>query len=198
MAAIALPTCPIPDSAQPFLRDFGGDLVPFLGGKEQRINRIGTRFGVRYTMPPMEGDDARAFVARLTRGKQSRVLMPWPLADFDPGDAGSPAINAAAAGGSAISIKGLFTGYTIKEGQFLSLVHSGIRYVHMATGDVTASGGVAAVSIFPPLRTPISVDDTVEIEAPMIEGAVMPGDEWSWQVAFTRETGISFSVAEVK
>lgn len=198
MAAIALPTCPLPDSAQPFLRDFGGNLVPFLGGPEQRINRIGTRLGMRFTMPPMEGADARAFVARLVRGRQDRVLMPWHLADFDPGSPGSPAINAAAAGGSAVSIKGLSAGYTVREGQFFSIVHSGRRYMHMSNGDVTASGGVAAVSIYPPLRTSVSVNDVVEMAAPMLEGAPSPGEGLSWDILPTLETGLQFFVTETK
>lgn len=199
MAAIALPTCPIPEDAVPYVRDFGGVLTPFLGGPEQRINRIGTRLGMRFNMPPMEGEDARAFVSRLLRGKLGSVVMRWHLADFDPGEPGAPLINSAVSGGSAISIKGLTAGYTVSEGQFFSIIHDGRRYVHMSTGDVEASGGgVAAVSIFPPLRTALSVNDVVEMAAPMIEGMVSPGDELSWQIASTLETGISFTVAESK
>ena len=199
MAAIALPTCPLPDSMQPFLRDFGGHLTPFLGGPEQRINRIGTRFGVRYAMPPMEGEDARAFVARLMRGRFDRMLMPWPATEFDFGDPGDPIISATAGGGSAISVGGLDLGYTIREGQFFSILRSGRRYVHMSTGDVTPNGsGIAAVGIFPPLRTAISAGDGVELETPMIEGLVSPGDEIGWSIALELETALAFSVVESK
>lgn len=199
MAAIALPTCPLPDSMQPFLRDFGGHLTPFLGGPEQRINRIGTRFGVRYTMPPLEGVEARTLIARLMRGRFDRVLMPWPATEFDFGDPGSPTIQASASGGSAISVEGLDLGYTIREGQFFSIVHSSRRYVHMSTGDVTPNGsGIAAVSIFPPLRSAVSAGDDVELAAPMIEGLVSPGDEIGWSISLELEAAISFSVVESK
>jgi hypothetical protein len=199
MAAIALPTCPLPDSMQPFLRDFGGHLTPFLGGPEQRINRIGTRFGVRYTMPLMESEEARAFIARLMRGRFSRVLMPWPATEFDFGDPGGPIISASAGGGSAISVEGLDLGYTIREGQFFSIVHSGRRYVHMSTGDVTPNGsGIAAIGIFPPLRTAVALNDPVELASPMIEGLVSPGDELGWSIALELETAIAFSVVESK
>lgn len=187
----------MPVEAEPYLRDFGGELVPFLGGAEKRINRLGTRFGARYTMPEMRGEEARQFVARLTRGKENRVLMPWPVTDFDPGSPGTPLINSAASGGMAISVKGLTPGYQIVEGQFFSLVVSSRRYVYMSAGDVTANGsGVAAVSIFPQLRTAISVDDVVEIASPMIEGNVMPGDEWRWRVDLIGEVGLQFTIAE--
>lgn len=199
MAAIALPTCPMPIEATPFLRDFGGDLVPFMGGPEQRINRIGTRWGVRYTMPEMEGEEARQFVARLTRGKQQRVLMPWPVTDFDPGSPGTPLIHTAAAGGSAIVLKGMTVGYVVREGQFFSIVHNARRYIHMSTGDATVSAlGTVPVSIFPPLRSAVAVNDVVEIEAPMIEGNVMPGEEWGWTVDLIGEVGLSFTLAEGK
>ena len=91
---ISLPTDPKPNGATPVLRDFGGVLTPFLGGPEQRINRVGTRFGLRVTMPPLESSvDGRLFVARLNQAKTDRLVMEWPLLDFDPGSPGSPAIH---------------------------------------------------------------------------------------------------------
>jgi len=197
--AIALPTCPLPNVMTPMLRDFGGILSPFKGGPEQRINRIGTRFAVRYQMPEMDGEDARAFVARLLRASQSTALMPWPITDFDPGTPGTPSISTPASGGSAIAVKDLMAGYTVSEGQFFSVIHGGRRYVHMSTGDVTANGvGAAVLSIFPPLRTALSTNDPVEMAAPMIEGSVSPGDNISWEVALELDTAISFIISETK
>lgn len=197
--AIALPTCPLPNVMTPMLRDFGGMLTPFKGGPEQRINRIGTRFAVRYQMPEMDGADARAFVSRLLRASQSSALMPWPITDFDPGIPGTPAISFPVSGGSAISLKDAVAGYLFREGQFFSVIHGGRRYVHMCTGDVTANGlGQAVLSIFPPLRTALSTNDALEFAQPMIEGAVSPGDNISWEVALELDTAISFIISEMK
>lgn len=194
--SIALPTYPAPNGAQPLLRDFGGVLTPFLGGPEQRINRLGTRFGIRVTMPPMRGEGARQFVSRLLRGRQEGVLLPWPLLDFDPGSPGAPLVSATASG-TALPVKGLAPGYTVREGQFLSIVHAGQRYVHMSTGDVTASGGGSAnLSIFPTLRLTMSTNDVIELEQPIIEGLVSPGDELGWQMDLAHTIGLSFSVME--
>lgn len=199
MAAIELPTCPMPIEAMPFLRDFGGELVPFLGGPEQRINRLGTRWGVRYTMPEMEGEEARQFIARLSRGKVSRVVMPWPRSDFDPGEPGTITVRVAATGGSVILLQGFPNGYTAREGQFLSIIHEDRRYVYMVTADIPVGfDGRANLPIFPALRTSIDVDDVVEVAAPMIEGHVMPGDEWSWSLDLIGEAGLAFTIAEAR
>lgn len=195
---IALPTCPMPTDYQPLLRDFGGFLTPFLGGPEQRVNRLGTRFGVRLVMPPLDIEDGgMIYISRLLQGRQSSVIIPWPLLDFDPGTPGTPLINAAVTSGTSIEIKGMTVGYEAKEGQFFSVVHSGRRYVYMFAADSTADGsGILAASIFPLLRTPLAVDDVVEIEQPMIEGLVSPGDELSWKIGLDNARDFSFSVLE--
>lgn len=198
MAVIVLPSDPAPNGATPMLRDFGGTLTPFLGGPEQRINRLGTRLGIRVSMPPMRnGDNGRIFVSRLLQAKQDRLLMDWPQPGFTIGAPGSPLVSTAASGGTALAIKSLTPSYAIREGQFFSIVHGGRRYVHMFTASVVASGtGTVTASIFPPLRTSLSVNDVVEIAAPKIEGHVLPGEELSWQLALDHTTGISFSVME--
>ncbi len=196
--AIALPTWPAPAGAEPWLVDFGGELVPFLGGPVQRINRLGTRLGLRVTMPPMRGDVARQFQTRLLRAKFDRALLEWPLLDLDPGAPPNPQINATSSG-TAVSVKGLGSGYQVVEGQPLSIIHGGRRYVHLATGSVVANGaGVAAIGVFPPSRVTYSVNDTVEIVTPIIEGLVSPGDELGWSLAVEHTMGFSFSVVESK
>ena len=194
--AVALPTCPLPNVMQPFLRDFGGILTPFLGGPEQRINRLGTRLGCRYTMPEMDDEDAQKFVVRLMRGRQDRVLMPWPITKFDPGSPPAPIISATSSG-TAISASGLGAGYPIAEGQPLSIIHAGRRYMHLSTGAVVANGsGAANIGIFPPSRVTYTAGDVIEFETPMIEGYVSPGDEINWSIALELDTAIAFSVVE--
>lgn len=196
--AITLPTMPAPNGATPGLNDFGGFLEPFLGGPVQRINRTGSRFVLRVTMPPMREDVARTFIARLLQGREQTVILPWPLLGFNPGNPGAPMISAAVASGSVIAIKGLTAGYAVKEGQFFSIVHGGRRYMHMFTAAATAngSGAISAASIFPMLRTNLAVNDVLEIATPMIEGNVMPGDELSWELNVARFVGLAFSIVE--
>ena len=195
---ITMPITPAPSSGAPMLRDFGGVMTPFLGGPEQLINRVGTRFGIQYTMPIMEtADQARVFVSRLLQGRKDRVLMRWPHLSFNPGNVGTPLINAAVTAGSAIAIKGLPANYAAKEGQFFSIISGGRRYMHMFSGDGVATGlGVLSISIFPPLRKSLVVNDVVEMAIPIIEGHVSPGNEMSWELSVEKFAQIQFSVME--
>lgn len=197
MTAISFPTNPSPNGMTPFLKDFGGTLVPFLGGPEQLIVRAGTRFGAKISLPPIRSDElGRIYVSRLLQGRMYGALMRWPLIDFDPGNPGTPLINTAVSTGSTISIKGLSSGYVIKEGQYFSVIAGGKRYLHMATANASEVAGVATVSIFPMLRRNLSVNDVVELAQPMIEGLISPGDELAWEIAADRHMSISFKISE--
>lgn len=196
--AITLPTNPAPNGAAPFRVDFGGILTPFLGGEVQSINRLGTRLGLRVSYPPIRGTIARQFQARLLRGLKERVLLEWPLLDLDPGSPPAPAINATSTG-TAISVKGLGAGYVLFEGQPVSVIHDGRRYMHIVTGNAAANGsGIAAAGIYPPSRVTYSANDVVEVSQPIIEGLVNPGEEYSWSYALEHTMGFSFTVVETK
>lgn len=195
--AVTLPTTPSPSSAAPRLLDWGSDLVPALGGPTQRLSRLGSRFAVDYEMPPMEYETAMAWIQRLLRGKTERVLIEFFQPGFDPGNPGSPKVATAASGGTSLALKDLSSSYRLKEGQFVSIIHGGRRYLHSVNADVTASGGTATVGITPMLRTAISVNDVVEIATPMIEGT-LSGDETSWTVNAAHHVGLSFTVTEAE
>ena len=198
MPAIALPDTAVPNAATPFLREFGNILSPFLGGPEQYVDRVGTRFGLRVTLPPKRTrDEAMVIQSRLLQARKSRLLMPWPQPGAVVGDPGTPLVSATVNGGTTIPIKGLIAGYTVREGQFISVIHAGRRYVYMLTAGGAASiGGQLTAAIFPLLRTPLAVNDMVEIARPMIEGFVSPGEELSWQFAVDRLVSFSFTVSE--
>lgn len=195
---ISLPSLPAPTSGTPLFKDFGGILSPFLGGPEQRLNRVGSRFGVKIVMPLFVNEsEGRVFISRLLRARQERLVMKWPMGRFDAGSPGAPQISATIASGSAISIKGLSAGYTVKEGQFFSVIHGGRYYLHMFIGGGTADGsGNLSANIFPMLRTNLSINDSVQIAQPMIEGNVSSGDEMSWEISVERYMSLSFSVME--
>lgn len=196
--AITLPTYPAPTDAQPRRVSFDGVLTPFMGGPVQTTGRLGTRLALQVTYPPIRGVVARQFQARLLRGGKERVLLEWPLLDLDPGNPPNPQVNANVTG-TALPIKGLGAGYVLYEGQPVSVVHEGRRYVHIITGNAASNGaGVAVVGIFPPSRVTYSANDTVEIRQPIIEGLVNPGEEYAWSYALEHTMGFSFTVVETK
>lgn len=198
--AISLPTSPrCMAPSTPYLRRFGGVLSPFLGGPEQLINRLGTRWGQRVVFPPMRSaEEGRLFVSRLVQAGESSLLMRWEGEEVDKGDCGAPQISAAVSGGSIIPISGLPAGKLLKEGWFFSIIHGGRRYVHMFTADAlaNAAGAIASATIFPMLRVPLTAGDVLEIELPMIEGLVQSGEELNWEMAIARRTNISFTMVE--
>lgn len=198
MTVIVMPDWVVPNGATPFLRDFGAVLTPFLGGPEQRINRLGTRFGVRITLPPAQTrSDALIIQSRLLRAREDRLRMEWMQPDFDTGAPGAARVAAAIVSGTAVPLKGMAAGYQAKEGQFLSLVHGARRYLHIFATDGTVGGdGTLNANIWPMLRTNLSNNDVVEIAPPMIEGLVSPGEELSWQISVDRLASFSFTLAE--
>lgn len=198
MAVIVMPDWVVPNGATPFLRDFGAVLTPFLGGPEQRINRLGTRFGVRLTLPPAQArSDALIIQSRLLRAREDRLRMEWMQPDFDTGAPGAPRVAAAIVSGTAIPLKGMTPGYQVKEGQFLGFVHAARRYIHIFAADGTvAIDGTLNAQVWPMLRTNLSNNDVVEIAPPMIEGLVSPGEELSWQISVDRLASFSFTLSE--
>lgn len=192
---IALPTSPSLRSARVRLLDFGADLAPPLGGVTQHVARIGTRFAVDYEMPPLaESSDGRVFLSKLRQAKSDGALYPFPQFGVVTGSPGSPLVAAAASGGTTINVKGLTPGYVIRDGQFFSVIHAGRRYVYAAAAAVTASGtGIASLSIYPMLRTALTVDDVIEMAAPMIEGLLSSVD---WDVMQVPFNAVTFTISE--
>ena len=198
MAVITLPETAVPNDATVLLRDFGGVLTPFLGGPEQRINRLGTRFAMSVTLPNKRTkDDALKIQSRLLRGREDRLLMEFWQPGFDTGTPGAPVVSAAVPSGSSLPLSGLTAGYQIKEGQALSVIHAGRRYVYMFAADyAVGAGGAVVATIWPMLRTSLAAGDVVEIQKPMIEGLVNSGEEFSWQISVDCMRAFTFKISE--
>ena len=194
---ITLPTSPAPVAAAPYIVDFGGFLTPGLGGEVQRLDRMGNRFGIAVTMPPLESEeDGRILVGRLIRGKTEGVLTQFPLLSFDPGSPGAPLVNGTGQSGKSLICDGFTAGYTIKEGQWFSLIHGGRRYLHNVDAQVAANGsGQATLTISPMLRIEPANNAVLEFAQPMIEGFIH-GEEWRWQMSLEHLIGIEFEVRE--
>lgn len=194
---IELPSLPAPVNAEPALIDFGGWVTPPLGGRTQRVDRLGNRFKIAVTMPPMPSQDVgRVFVRRLIAGKFEGVRMEYPLLSFAPGIPGNPVVNGNGQAGRSLAVRGFAPGYQVKEGQFFSHVHAGGRCLYVSDGNVTANGsGVAAVPISPMLRVQPADGDVLEFAQPMIEGFVR-GEEWSWTMSVDHLMRLQFELEE--
>lgn len=199
MSTISLPSSPAPNGARPFLLDFGTLLRPFSGGPTQRLNRLGMRFGVTVTLPPMRSDaEGLIVVSRLLQARSQELLLDCPLVDGSWPTAGATKVKTAVSGGSSLVMKGFAASYLAGEGRLFSLVTGGRRYLHMMAADGTADGsGDLTASIWPPLRTAFAVNDVVEIDAPKMQGHVVD-EQLAWEMALARRTSLSFTIHEAR
>jgi hypothetical protein len=194
---IELPDWAVPSAATPGYIDFGGFLTPGLGGAVQRLDRMGNRFKLAVSFPPMPSKDrGRILIGRVIRGKTEGLRMEVPLLSFKPGSPGSPKVNGAGQSGRSLVVDGLTPNYTVREGQWLSILHDDRHYLHNVDAEVTANGsGQATLSISPMLRIEPDDNDEVHLARPMIEGFIM-GEEWRWEMSLEHNMGIEFEIQE--
>lgn len=184
MAVITLPESRAIKVDKPRLLDWGGRLVPPLGGAAQTLNRLGTRWALEVTIPLMRTEpDGRAWAAALVQAKVSGVAMWFRQDGFNvglPANTSTPLVNGAAQTGSTLAIKGFRPGYVIGAGQFFSIYDNGRHYLHMASAIITADGsGLASVPLFPMLRFSPANNAACHFAKPMIQGS-LAGNEQSW------------------
>lgn len=195
---IELPTWAVPNGASPFLIDFGGFLTPGLGGEVQRIDRMGNRFGITVSLPPVVGKDrGRILVSRMIRAKTEGVRIEYPLLDFAPGNAGTILIDGAGQTGRTLDVKGALPHYAFREGQPFSVENSdGRHYLHFVDTDAVAdAAGDASLTISPMLREEFGDGDSCHFAKPMVEGFI-EGDEWRWRLSIERHINIEFELRE--
>lgn len=169
---------------KPRLRDWGGALTPPMGGAVQRIDRLGTRWGIEVTIPVMRTEpDGRKWASLLVQAKLAGALMRFRQDGFrigQPALAGNPRVNGAGQTGMVLAVDGLRPGYAVRDGQFFSLVSGGRRYLHMATADVLVGpSGAINLPILPMLRISPADNDECEFAQPKIQGELQ-GNEAAW------------------
>ena len=199
---IALPDGAVAD-ARPRFIDRGGLLRPFLNGDDQRLDRLGSKWGADFVTRAMKGEEARIWIARLTRGVREKVSIKFPQPGVAIQWTGDGSIQAAvAANAETIIIKrpsGTDAGKLIKEGQFFSVIEGGRRYLYQSTADVALAnvGGTyqASVPVQPPVRRSLSLNSVVEILTPRMEGFVK-NDSWKWSIDSAKIYGLEFSIDE--
>lgn len=181
-------TGPIALPAKPGLRadtinllDWGGALKPQNGGAVQTLMRLGSRFQIMLTLPPMPTEPlGRIWAARLMKGKLYGVIVPFGQDGFTIGTPGSFVVDGANQAGSTINLRGGTPYYGIREGQAFSVYSNNRHYLHMAAANVIASGtGTVSLDIYPMLRVIPSDGDTVSFGQPVIQGS-LSGTETKW------------------
>lgn len=196
MAYVVLPSTPAPMVTDWQYIDYGGDLMPPLGGTDQRINRNGNRWMVTVQMPVMEALEAGIWIGALTRGKRYGVRLPLLQPDVNIGIVGSPLVNGSGQAGDTLNIKGLASGYDLVAGQWFNHVSGGFNYLYKIALAGKAIGlGTVTATIEPPLRAEAMDNEVLEFDDPVIEGSLI-GDGQSWTLDTAAHTGLSFTIRE--
>jgi hypothetical protein len=96
------------------------------------------------------------------------------------GSPGAPVVHGDGQTGIALAIGGFAPGYTVRPGQYFSIITAGRRYLYLATASTSAaSDGTMTLPIFPMLRVSPSAGDTCEFAKPYIQGS-LSGNEAAW------------------
>jgi hypothetical protein len=195
--SVSLPS--LPDLAQVSARlvDFQSVLTPILGGPVQTIQRLGARFAVDVTLPPLEPVDAASFLAARmkARAENETLTLAWPQAEVWSVIAGSPVVNGAGQAGARLNISGLTAGQTVPAGRFFSFQAGGRHYLHVTTQAVTANGsGQVQLHVAPLLRASPANGAALNFSAPVVEGLLTGNVEWTLERL--RWTSTAFTLAE--
>jgi hypothetical protein len=197
MAAVAIPVLRGYAKATPRFIDFGLTQTPPGGGVSQRLDRLGSRWALDLEFPnTQEGATLRSLLVPLLLARSAGASYPWPQPGLTIGSPGSVLVNGASQTGTTLNVDAFAASYPVQAGQFFSILTGGRRYLHMVTAAVTASGGgVAALSIFPALRTSPADNSPCNFLSPVIEGLIA-GQEMAWDHDLDAYVPVSFSIAE--
>lgn len=195
---IDLPVSPAPSAVAWELVDFGGTLQGPLGGAAQRVNRLGGRWRCEVALPPMKSAQAREWAVTLARALREGARWKIVQADLQPGSPGTTLVNGASQSGDSIAIDGFTANYTLRIGQFFSILTSSQRYVYQAAASGRAnSSGQLTVEIEPPLRVEPADNDTVEMGVPYVEGLLQVPPSLTLD-ADRIARGVTFSILEAR
>lgn len=195
---IILPSTPGAVETRFSLVSAANDLNPAFGGPSQRLGRKGSKWSCDVKMPPMFGEDARLWLSRLIRGEADVVAYELYQTGLPAQSPAGSACKVKGAGqlGSTLQVDGIRPGYSLVEGQWISVVDGANAYLHMVTEDVVADAeGEAAVKIAPMLRTVPADNAIVAIDTPVIAGFISPSG-MGWSIDAANHYGLEFTVTE--
>ena len=193
MAVVTLPSTPPPAGMSIGKVSAANVLTSAMQGSDSEIDRKGERYALTFTMPSMSYVESMAWSVLSRKG--ITLVMEVQQPGLDVGSPPAPLVKTAGQQGVFLLIDGLGVGYTLRVGQFLSLIVAGQHYLHRVATQVTsAADGSALVELQEMLRVPPPDNAVVEIVAPKIEG--YPRDISEVSVGLDHEVAIQFTIRE--
>lgn len=194
--SVLLPTARLPQTATIKLLDFGLDIEPPGGGAAQRLNRVGNRYAIDIVYPRLKPEpDGRTLMSAIRQAKTQGAIFPVPQPGLTIGTPGSPIVDGAGQTGSSLKLRGFASTYKMLQGQFLSLIINGQRYLYEAAADTTASGGKMTLPVVTMIRVSPPDATVAEVAKPYIEG-LMVGTEATVELAIAKATPATITIRE--
>lgn len=174
--SIFLPSGPRMLNAQFIPIDASSDLTSPLGGPTMRLNRLGDKTALLIQFPDMKHQACgHTWSSKIKQARKVGAICYIPkFLLMNPTQAGEGIkVDGTDSAGQVLKLKGFPANFPLKDDHPISIIHAGVRYVHFIYGDTTAgSDGKVTLTVSPMLRTPLSNNDTVEVDNPAIEGLI--------------------------
>jgi hypothetical protein len=150
----------------------------------------------------MKGEDARIWISRLIRGVNEKASLKFP----QPGIVIPQSVNYTVSGAVAATVGNILVattqaaevGKVFKEGQFITIIQGGIRFMYQVIADTAVGAGKTAnLPVQPPVRVSLTGGSVVEVLAPRIEGFVK-NESMKWDIDNAKIYGLQFSIDEAR
>lgn len=191
--AIDLPPLPRLAACSVKLLRYGVDLRPGTGGPVQRSRRLGARYAVEVSLPPL-GPGAGTWLAALLRAdaEETTVRLTFPQATVP--DAGDVVVDGAGQTGTTLNVTG--GEGEILAGSFFSVIVGGVSYLYATTAEATL-GDDLALGVAPMLRASPANGAALTFQGAVIEG-LLQGEAIGWDLETLAIHGISFAIEEAR
>lgn len=168
-------------------------------GVASRFNRLGGRFSLSMSFPPMPADEGRKFIAKLIRAVRAGMKIDYPLLGVSQGLPGAPVMAGANQIGHSINVRGFTPYYSGGEGFWFSVTFAdGSVKLHNVAAPFTATvAGLATILIEPAIGGPLPDGAELQFAVPMVEGFIEDSGA-AWQAAIDRNIGFSVVLEEAK
>jgi len=179
------------------LIDAGGFITPMSGGKVQRINRLGSRFAMIVTLPPMtRNETSDAVMLDLLRGTQELIKVFIPSHNQNTFDTLGGAVvtnGALSASTDTFQCSGADLNKTIHKGRWVNV---GTQLYKVKSANSSNSlGAIQNLEVWPLLRTSHDAGTSIGFDNPCVQGYI-DNDELDWEMALKRYEPLQFVIRE--
>jgi hypothetical protein len=180
-------------------RLFSGNQEGVLGGADLQIPRMGDRFVVDVSTSQLRQDaESRLLIAALMEATTADARIELRMPNASPLAISDGLVSGAGQAGTTLMVRDLEANTAIPRGNFFSIMHGGVHYLHMVRVQAVADQyGNASVPIWPMLRFLTTDGDACHFVVPMIEGQLVGFDKGAG-FERNRTKPLSFSIQERK